>query len=172
MHELAIQIVTKYKQLIEGEFQREGIAFRAAILSQAGRPGKDAREVVEALARMADTNAHPGPTHAKLDEDLTMESIPNSSFIWSECYVCTCIPPPRGETALVCRGVHQNQSDETIEILWLRPKQYNPLDAHRNAPRHLPVFHYHHQNTAMAYNSTINATHPQAPPSPCACPTN
>ncbi|MFM7988301.1 MAG: hypothetical protein ACKPKO_54205, partial [Candidatus Fonsibacter sp.] len=44
----------KYRHTIQNDLMPEGIAFRAAIWSQEGRPGKDAVEVIEGLSHQAD----------------------------------------------------------------------------------------------------------------------
>ena len=46
--------INKYRHIIQNEFLLEGICFRAAIWTQEGRPGKDAIEVIEGLARQAE----------------------------------------------------------------------------------------------------------------------
>ena len=40
-----------HRHVIDHEFRNEGISFRAAVWSQEGRPGRDAREVIDGLAR-------------------------------------------------------------------------------------------------------------------------
>ena len=44
----------KYRRIIDSELTPEGIAFRAAVWSQEGRPGKDAVAVIEGLCHQSD----------------------------------------------------------------------------------------------------------------------
>ena len=46
--------LNKYRRVIDHDFRKEGISFRAAIWAQGGRPGRDTREVIAGLCEQTE----------------------------------------------------------------------------------------------------------------------
>ena len=62
----------KYRNFIENEMKQEGIAYRAAVWSQEGWPGRDAREVLDGLAKQTEKYV-PGAKKADVRRRLQHE---------------------------------------------------------------------------------------------------
>ena len=94
--------INKYRQVIYNELLPEGTCFRAAIWTQEGRPGKDAIEVIEGLARQAEKYL-PGAQKKDVRERLRHE-ITTQLQTRIVKMIRTCIPPPQGQQAWLCLG--------------------------------------------------------------------
>ena len=94
--------VSKYRHVIYNKLLPEGTCFRAAIWSQEGRPGKDAIEVIEGLARQAEKYL-PGAQKKDVRERLRHE-ITTQLQVGIVKMIRTCISPPQGQQAWLCLG--------------------------------------------------------------------
>ena len=106
VHQYAIDKVAKYRHLIDGEMWRAGLLFRAAIWSQKGRPGRDAREVVDGLSNLTHKYI-PGTNKTDVRKRLTHE-ISVHCQIRIVNMINACIPPPSGQAAWICLGQDNN----------------------------------------------------------------
>ena len=100
--------INKYRHIIQNEFLPEGICFRAAIWTQEGRPGKDAIEVIEGLARQAEKYL-PGALKKDVRERLRHE-ITTQLQTRIVKMIRTCIPPPQGQQAWLCLGSDEDSN--------------------------------------------------------------
>ena len=113
VHQYALDKVHKYRHLIEGEMRREGLVFRAAIWSQEGRPGRDAREVVDGLTNM--THKHqPGTIKTDIRQRLTHE-IAVQCQIRLANMINACLPTPTGQAAWIYLGLDTNSPDNITQ---------------------------------------------------------
>ncbi|MFM7987326.1 MAG: hypothetical protein ACKPKO_49235, partial [Candidatus Fonsibacter sp.] len=100
----------KYKRIIENELRPEGIAFRAAIWTQEGRPGKDAIAVIEGLSHQAEKyvpNARKSDVRERLQHEITTQL-----QIRLVKVIRACIPPPAGQQAWLCLGEDPESSQD------------------------------------------------------------
>ena len=89
--------------------EREGLLFRAAVWSQEGRPGRDAREVLDGLANMTQ-KCQPGADKKNVRRRLNHE-ISVQCQIRMVNTINACIPPPTGQAAWICLGVNDDNYD-------------------------------------------------------------
>ena len=113
VHQYAFDKVHKYGRLIEGEMRRAGLVFRAAIWSQEGRPGRDAREVVDGLTNMAHKH-QPGTIKTDIRQRLTHE-IAVQCQIRLANLVNAGLPTPTGQSAWICLGLDTNSPDHITQ---------------------------------------------------------
>ena len=102
----------KYRHVIDNELKQEGIAFRAAVWSQEGRPGRGAREVVDGLAKQTEKYV-PGANKTDVRRRLQHEVAARIHILIVK-KIEACIPPPTRHQAWLCLGINDYASGATM----------------------------------------------------------
>ena len=103
----------KYQGVIERCYSREGIAFRAAIFTQEGRPGNDARDILDGLANAVTSGGTDGRmkrVRKRLAHEVTVQIQARLAKM-----IHACLQPPRGDAARVIFGGDVGGDDDEEE---------------------------------------------------------
>lgn len=103
VHQHALDKNKTYKHLIEGEMRHAGLLFRAAIWSQEGRPGRDAREVIDGLVNM--THKYQPGTNGTVIRQRLKHELSVQCPIRLANRINACVPTPTGLAACIFFGL-------------------------------------------------------------------
>ena len=107
--------LNKHRRVIEHEFRNEGISVRAVVWSQEGRPGRDAREVVDGLAKHTEKYV-PGATKSTARQRLQHEFATQLQMC-NDKMIRACVPPSTGHQAGLRLELHDNTPTQTMNDL-------------------------------------------------------